>query len=248
MILHTDVKGKGEPLVLFHSFGNTGSSMYEEVTQFFVDKNYQVMRPDLRGHGGSAGEIKNYFSYAADDVKDTLDSFGIEKCHIAGVSYGGIEVLLFAQKYPEYVKSLTISGVFPIKPEVWDESEQEEAEGLKNIQANSETASILDEMHGNGDWRRLFQSVIDNEESYPFDQIRDVSTIGFPMLCISGGSSELEIANALNFKELNPEIHMSIIPFAGHLVSEDQPLIYSQTLHCFMCEVERNEEKETYLP
>lgn len=240
MILHTDVKGKGEPLVLFHSFGNTGSSMYEEVTQFFVDKNYQVMRPDLRGHGGSVGEIKNYFSYAADDVKDTLDSFGIEKCHIAGVSYGGIEVLLFAQKYHEYVKSLTVSGVFLIKPEDWDESEQEEAEGLKELQSNSEIAPILDEMHGTGDWRRLFQSVIDNEEAYPFDQLKEVSTIGVPMLCISGGSSKKEIANALNFKELNPEIHMSIIPFAGHLVSEDQPLVYSQTLYSFLLHVENN--------
>lgn len=238
MLLHTDIKGEGEPLMLFHSFGNTGSSMYEEVTQFFVNKNYQVLRPDLRGHGGSEGELQNYFSHSAEDVKDTLDFYGIEKCHIAGVSYGGIEVLLFAQKYPEYVKSLTISGVFPIKPGDWDESELEEAEGLKKIQANSEIASILDEMHGDGDWRKLFQFIITNEVPYPFDQIKKVGNIGIPMLCISGGSSEKEVTNALNFRELNPDIHISIIPFAGHLVSEEQPLIYSQILHLFMRETE----------
>lgn len=247
MILHTDVRGEGTPLMLFHSFGNTGSSIYEEVMQFFVDKKYQVFRPDLRGHGGSAGEIKNYFSYAADDVKDTLDSFGIKKCHIAGVSYGGIEVLLFAQKYPEYVSSLTVSGIFPIKPADWEQSEQEEAEGLKSILSNSDIVSILDEMHGAGDWRSLFQSVIDNKEAYPFDQVSNVSDISIPMLCISGGSSEKEVANALNFKRLNPEIHISVIPFAGHLVSEDQPLIYAQTLHCFIGEVEGNKKKETDL-
>ena len=188
------------------------------------------------------GEIKNYFSYAAGDVKDTLGSFGIEKCHIAGVSYGGVVALLFTQKYPEYVNSLTVSGIFPIKPEDWEQSEQEEAEGLKSIQSNNDTASILDEMHGAGDWRSLFQSVIDNEEAYPFDQISSVSTISIPMLCISGGSSEKEVANALNFKRLNPEIHTSVIPFAGHLVSEDQSLIYSQTLHCFIGEVEGNKK------
>lgn len=247
MILHTDVRGEGTPLMLFHSFGNTGSSIYEEVMQFFVDKKYQVFRPDLRGHGRSAGEIKNYFSYAADDVKDTLDSFGIKKCHIAGVSYGGIEVLLFAQKYPEYVSSLTVSGIFPIKPADWEQSEQEEAEGLISILSNSDIASILDEMHGAGDWRSLFQSVIDNKEAYPFDQVSNVSDISVPMLCISGGSSEKEVANALNFKRLNPEIHISVIPFAGHLVSEDQPLIYAQTLHCFVGEVERSKKKGTDL-
>lgn len=247
MILNTYVNGEGKPLILFHSFGNTGSSMYEEVMQFFVDKKYQVFRPDLRGHGGSVGEIKDYFSYAADDVKDTLNFFGIKKCHIAGVSYGGIEALLFAQKYPDYVSSLTVSGIFPIKPTGWEQSEQEEAEGLKSIRSNSDIASILDEMHGGGDWRSLFQSVIEGGEDYPFDQVSNVSDISVPMLCISGGSSKKEVANALNFKRLNPEIHISVIPFAGHLVSEDQPLIYAQTLHCFVGEVERNKKKGTDL-
>lgn len=114
------------------------------------------------------GEIKNYFSYAAGDVKDTLDSSGIEKCHIAGVSYGRVVALLFAQKYPEYVKSLSVAGVFPMKSEDWGKIEKEEARWFKVLQSNSEMASVLNEMRGNRHWKKLFQAAIDDELPYPF--------------------------------------------------------------------------------
>lgn len=238
MILNTYVNGEGEPLILFHSFGNTGNSMHEEVMEFFVDKGYKVLRPDLRGHGESVGEIKNYFSYAADDVKDTLDSFGIEKCHIAGVSYGGVVALLFAQRYPEYIKSLSVSGVFPVKPEDWDKTETQDARWFEEFLSNSEMASVLNEMHGNRHWKKIFQAAIDDELLYPFEHTSNVLNISVPMICISGGSSQQEIANAVNFKNINPDIHIAVIPFAGHIVSEEQPLLYSHTLHEFICRVD----------
>lgn len=65
--------------------------------------------------------------------------------------------------------------------------------------------------------------------------------ISVPMICISGVSSQHEIANAVNFKNINPDIHIAIIPFAGHIVSGVQPLLYSHILHEFICRVSSNE-------
>ena len=49
-----------------------------------------------------------------------------------------------------------------------------------------------------------------------------------------GGTEEQEISAALSFNQLNPAIHISIIPFSEHLVHREQPELYSLTLHTFL--------------
>lgn len=89
MILHTHISGEGEPIVLLHSGGMTGLVEFEEQVEFFTEKQYKVIRPDLRGHGESGGTLDNYFLCSADDLNDTLEHLQINRCHIAGVSLGG---------------------------------------------------------------------------------------------------------------------------------------------------------------
>ncbi len=51
----------------------------------------------------------------------------------------------------------------------------------------------------------------------------DVANLQIPTLCIVGGDSEDEVTAATTFKQLNKNIHIAVIPFAGHLVHNDQP-------------------------
>ena len=85
MILHTYISGEGEPIVLLHSGGMTGLVEYEEQVAFFREQNYQVIRPDLRGHGKSGGTLENYFLRSAKDLYDTLEHLQIDRC--SNVSY-----------------------------------------------------------------------------------------------------------------------------------------------------------------
>ncbi|HDR5105801.1 TPA: alpha/beta hydrolase, partial [Bacillus anthracis] len=45
---------------------------------------------------------------------------------------------------------------------------------------------------------------------------------------------EDEVVAATTFKQLNANIHIAVIPFAGHLVHNDQPEIYSDILSNFL--------------
>ncbi|MFE7914427.1 alpha/beta fold hydrolase, partial [Bacillus mobilis] len=120
MILHTNISGEGEPIVLLHSGGMTGLVEFEEQVAFFQEKKYQVIRPDLRGHGKSGGTLENYFLRSVQDLHDTLVHLQIDRCHIAGVSLGGLIALLFAKNYPDRVRTLSFSGIFPVKRENWE--------------------------------------------------------------------------------------------------------------------------------
>ncbi|MBP3951554.1 alpha/beta fold hydrolase [Bacillus suaedae] len=233
MILHTTINGEGEPLVLIHSGGMTGHTEYEEQSDYFAANNYKVIRPDLRGHGKSNGRIENYFSHCADDIHDTLDSLNLEECHIAGVSIGGIVALLFAKNYPEKVKSLSFSGIYPIEPDNWNELSREEAERYEQLFNNMEAVDYLSEIHGGNDWKSLLHSFCE-DDFYPFHETGDVSMITIPTLCIVGEKENVEVSAAITYKQLNPAFHIAIIPFAGHLVHREQPELYSHTLEAFL--------------
>ncbi|MGE7603447.1 alpha/beta fold hydrolase [Peribacillus sp. NPDC097675] len=233
MILHTSISGEGFPLVLVHSGGMTGVKEYEEQCEFFSQRNFKVVRPDLRGHGQSEGPIDQYFSHCAEDLHDTLKDLQIEKCHIAGVSIGGIAALLFAKKYPDKVASLTFSGIFPHEPANWEDLTKQETENFEQLFENEEVVSILDEIHGKNDWKALLRS-FQEDDFYPFDETGDVSNLRVPTLCLFGEAEENERSAAISYKQLKPDVHVSIIPLAGHLVHRDQPELYSQTLYTFI--------------
>lgn len=162
-----------------------------------------------------------------------MDSLNIHECHIAGVSIGGIAALMFAKKFPSRVKSLTFSGIFPTKPENWDELSIIEAEHHNKLFENLEIVEALNNMHGNNDWKTLIKS-FNSDDFYPFNETGDLSDVKSPILCIVGGTEDLEISAAITYKERNPDINISVIPFAGHLVHREQPDLYTRTLATFI--------------
>lgn len=233
MILHTNITGEGEPLVLIHSGGMTGLTEYEEQANFFSSKNFKVIRPDLRGHGKSKGKIDRYFSRCIEDMKDTLDYLNVEKCHIAGVSLGGVVALLFAKAYPNKVKSLSFSGIFPSQPDNWNEMLKEEAEHYEQLFNNQEVVTFLNKIHEENDWKRLLRS-FNHDDFYPFDHTGDVAGLNVPTLCMVGEQQTLEVSAAITYKQLNADINIAVIPFAGHLVHREQPELYSQILYTWV--------------
>ncbi|MDW3036963.1 MULTISPECIES: alpha/beta fold hydrolase [Bacillus cereus group] len=233
MILHTHISGEGEPIILLHSGGMTGLVEYEEQAALFGEQNYQAIRPDLRGHGRSGGTLENYFLRSVKDLRDTLEHLQIDRCHIAGVSLGGLVALLFAKKYPEKVRTLTFSGIFPVKRDNWEESLEYEAKCHQQLMKNEEVVTYMNQIHEKSDWKALLESW-QVKDWYPFDETGDVVNLQIPTLCIAGGDSEDEVTAATTFKQLNGNIHIAVIPFAGHLVHNNQPKIYSDILSNFL--------------
>src|SRR5262245_51995602 len=79
MQMYYGTHGAGEPLVLLHGFGGSGSSAWGRFIPELA-KSYQVIVPDLRGHGRSTNPA-NQFTHrqAALDVFALLDQLGVKK-------------------------------------------------------------------------------------------------------------------------------------------------------------------------
>lgn len=125
--LYYEETTQGDPLLLLHA-GIADSRMWDDQVPVFA-QHYRVIRFDLRGFGRSSIPAGSFASYK--DPALLLDTLGIEKTHVIGVSFGGKVALDFALAYPEKVASLVLvaSGVGGRKapPEVQRFNEEEEA-------------------------------------------------------------------------------------------------------------------------
>jgi len=83
-----------------------------------LSRHYRLLLYDCRGQGQSDHPDNPYsMEIHADDLAALLDALGIDKAHIAGISYGGEVAQAFTLKYPGRVRSLilidTVSEVGP---------------------------------------------------------------------------------------------------------------------------------------
>lgn len=110
---------KGEIVLNFH--GGPGGCCKESQAQCFNLKKQRVIMFDQRGCGKS--EADNFIALndtkrLIKDAKRLLEHLNInEPIVISGCSWGSTLALLFAEKYPEYVKSLCLSAVFLARKE-----------------------------------------------------------------------------------------------------------------------------------
>jgi len=109
-----DSKEGDEILVLLHGNGES-SDYFKNQIEYFKDK-YRIIAPDTRGHGKSPMGKKPFtLEQFAEDLRNLLDSLQIQKVTILGFSDGGNIALIFAMRYPEYIKKLIVCGanIFP---------------------------------------------------------------------------------------------------------------------------------------
>ena len=97
--------GRGDPVVLLH--GGLANSNYWGHQGRALQRHYQVIVMDSRGHGRSSRDQKPYgYDLMASDVVALLDHLKIKKAAIVGWSDGAIIGLDIAMKHPERVSRL----------------------------------------------------------------------------------------------------------------------------------------------
>lgn len=107
-MLNYQIKGNGkETLVLLHGFMEN-LSIWSDMEPH-LSENFSLLKIDLPGHGQSdiIAEVQT-MELMAEEVKKVLDHQKLQKVHLLGHSMGGYISLGFAEKYPEYLKSLTL--------------------------------------------------------------------------------------------------------------------------------------------
>lgn len=107
--LHFDLLGDTDsPVVcMLHSL-TSDSGMWADQVPALLTGGYQVLRLDMRGHGGSDGPTGAYtVEDLAGDVITVLDGLDFAAVHLVGLSIGGMIGQVLAADHPNRLKSLT---------------------------------------------------------------------------------------------------------------------------------------------
>ncbi|WP_052948003.1 alpha/beta fold hydrolase [Aneurinibacillus tyrosinisolvens] len=101
-----EVIGDGFPIIFLHGSGVSWRCWSPQIPVF--SPHYQMVMPNMCGHGESSPlpRTNNYHELMADDPKLFMDSLGINRAHVIGLSMGAVVALRFAIKYPNYVGKL----------------------------------------------------------------------------------------------------------------------------------------------
>jgi pimeloyl-ACP methyl ester carboxylesterase len=108
---YLDWGGPGIPLVALHGF--TGHAHTWDSTAAALSERYRVLALDQRGHGDSAWAPGYGSLLMVDDVLHFLDTLGLDRFVLMGLSMGGNVAYLFAAAHPDRVERLIVLDIGP---------------------------------------------------------------------------------------------------------------------------------------
>lgn len=220
----------------------------------FFSKQFLAVALDTRGYGESDdynGELD--FNDVLDDLKKVIDFFDKDKAHIVGLSMGGQIATLFYNKYPSYVKTLTLCdthfGLSNLSPSEIEKFINLRKEPLINGKEPKDIAPIvastlIGDINNKSAYEQLVNSMeLLHKESYlktietsmRTEHRHVFKTIDVPTFIMVG---ELDTLTPPSMsKEIMKEIknsRLSIIPNAGHLSNIENPKVFNQKLLEFL--------------
>lgn len=238
------------PLVLLHGGGNCALMWIYAVAGF--SPHFRIYAPDIIGDIGKSApsrriaQVSEYIEW----LKDMFDGLGVERTHIAGVSWGGGHSLFAALSASERLDRvvsmcpawglaklrtalmfrLLVSGLFPSRRRI-----------RKLLQGFSATESAFSDSVSE---RLIDYLVIAHKHyriprpvKYPIFADEELQSIKTPTLVLIGDReviySDTEAA-AERARRLIPNVRVDIIPNASHALFYDQPEVVNHRIVEFL--------------
>jgi pimeloyl-ACP methyl ester carboxylesterase len=230
--LYFEVHGSGEPLILLHGFSGCSQDWIEAAGKHHPlplkdsrasslvnewGEQFQIIVPDMRGHGRSAILAKPFrHQDAAFDMFALLDHLGIRAFKGIGISGGGNVLLHMATKQPERVKAMVLVSATSYFPPQARVIMRQYAETLRPADRD-----VLRKRHpgGNAQIESIVASVTSFADSYDDLNLtkQDLATITARTLIIQGDRDPLyPVEISVEMARAIPRSSLWIVPNAGH--------------------------------
>jgi pimeloyl-ACP methyl ester carboxylesterase len=213
--MYYELRGEGEPLILLHGGGGIGANW--ELIFAEPPTGYQLVVPDLRGHGrtlNSSGQFT--FRQCALDVLALLDHLRIDRFKAIGLSLGAKTLLHLATQQPGRAEAMVLVSGAPYLPE-------QARLLMRQLQTKNRSEAEWQQMrawHQNDQqiralWRMMseFAEIYDDLNFTP----PYLSTITARTLIVHGDRDELyPVRLAVEMYESIPHAQLWVIPNGNH--------------------------------
>lgn len=218
MDMYYEVTGEGPPLLLLHNFFGT-SQAWGQPFKAALAQTYQLVIPDLRGHGRSTNPA-NTFTHrqVAQDLFAFLEHLQIERYRAIGVSTGAMALLHMVTQQPARIEALVLIAGTHSFPETCRTLQRE----TTPESTSPERWQRLRQRHPQGDGQILalfqhFQGMAERDDDQTFTPT-DLATIAAPTLIIHGDRDQFfPVSIPVEVYRAIPRAYLWIVPNAFHL-------------------------------
>jgi len=260
--LHYYRTGHGDkrPLLLVHGFSDTG--LLWALTARDLEAEYDVILPDMRGHGLSARVQPDETVDMAADVAELIRTLGLERPIVGGHSMGAMVTFQIGTRFPELASALILEdppfrlpGEDPTPPP--DQPDESPIVKWARSLPGKSMDELLAQYHvEHPTWPEVLVRAMCESKKQLDPNIAEImgrrlrqdrvswlttlQTIDLPMLVFTadpalGASGTPEAAAKV--RELKPDATIVHIPDVGHLIRFDRYEAFMEALRAFLKQV-----------
>lgn len=222
--------GQGKPMVILHGLMG-GLSNFDAVIQYFGNKGYRVIIPELPIYSMSL--LKTNVRSFAKFLHDFINYKGLEEVILLGNSLGGHIALYHTKLYPEKIKALIITGSSGLYESAMGSGYTKRGD-YDVIKKKAQdvfydpaiaTKDIVDEVYASvNDRNKLIKTLAIAKSAIRHNMSKDLPNLNLPVCIIWGkndGVTPPEVAD--EFHELLPDSELFWIDKCGHAAMMEHP-------------------------
>ena len=239
-MVYLERQGTGPVVMMVHGF-----SANKDTWLRFADalpENYRLIAPDLAGHGQSALAESYDLEAQADRLHALASILRLSEFHIVGNSMGGAISVIYASKYPEQIRSLTLIDAAGLDGDTKSDYYKMLEQGSNPLIATDKESfefrmDMVMEQPPALPWplrpaltrqtiaradlnREIFADMIATRERLPVDTFGPLisANVTMPTLIMWGAEDRvLDVSAVETFKTYIPQAEVSIFEGIGHV-------------------------------
>lgn len=242
--------GSKPPIVLLHGLMTSGAC-WAPVARA-LEKDYDVIMPDARGHGNSSAPDLGYcYDALAADVEGLIGGLGLVSPVLIGHSMGGMTAAVVAGRNPKRLRGLVLADPTFLTPQRQREVYESDIAAQHRSILNRSKEDFLAETrmrhkYRTGELIELFAEARFQTSIHAFEVLTPpnpnyeelIKTLEIPSLLVIGDVGAIVSPGmAKELVGLNQRLEVAQITEAGHGVPYDQPERFSAVVRTFLSSV-----------
>lgn len=239
--------GDKPPVILLHGLMLSGACWTPLAKK--LEKDYDVIMPDARGHGYSSTPDQGYrYNNLATDIVNLIDALGLTSPVLLGHSMGGMTATVVASLRPGRLRGLVLVDPTFLTPQLQHEvHESDVAEQHRQVLTRSKEDYLAEARtrhnHRSQEIMELFAQARFQTSIRAFDiltppnpdYIQLINALDVPSLLVIGDNGSIVSSQmATELAKLNHHLQVVQIREAGHAVPFDQPENFSAVVQNFL--------------
>lgn len=233
--------GEGQPIVILHGLMG-GLSNFEGVINFFPEKGYRVIVPELPVY--TLPVLKTSVYALSEFLHDFMQDQGLNNVILLGNSLGGHVGLLYVKNHPERIRGLILTGSSGLYENNMGDGYPKRGD-YEYIKSKSEdvfydpktaTKEIIDEVYASvNDRDKLIRTLALAKSAIRHNMANDLPNMTTPTAIVWGAQDTVTPPNvAEEFNDLLPNATLYWIDKCGHAPMMEHPDTFNEIVSSWL--------------